>query len=581
MNIQSTRAGGQVSVHSESKQAEQQDLSQRVVNEARDSFVQQENGLERAAGGAATSALGSLAGTAAGAAVVAGIAQVADAVIPGDAFPVTSMIGPIAGVSAATLATLAAVRGGIDGYQAKAGAHTDALSTRRAFREAAGFTSTASAAFLGGVAAWKAVQYVVPDKSAWFGVAGAAAGAVVGAKVGKTTELFGGNLATIPMKKNAGMEGSQYSGKLKADAPPKQAETHSRFTPIFDDKNMTADVMKTLESAQESIRFETYLLNGEDGKALCDLLIKKAKEGLDVKVILDPFFQNFEAKRYEGDPNYSLGSYLKENGVDYLPYPVGKLTGSMTPSEHAKILVVDDKVAYLGGTNIDDTNNQDTNVKIEGASAGDIAKLFDESWLVSKNPDENVLGLTGDPTISDPNIKVFSTSPSRSTIKQAVIDNIREARKSIKIQMFTLTDDDLVEELEWAAHRGVDVQLQLCDNKEIFHLPTFHVPNLPTALQGKKSGIDVKWYVNPEFTQMHSKLMIFDEETTMLGSMNGIHNAFRGIHEYYSEIKDKDLAKQMSEKFQDDWDNRSEEVTSSLGYRVLGGIVEGLDGTVF
>ena len=132
-----------------------------------------------------------------------------------------------------------------------------------------------------------------------------------------------------------------------------------------------------------------------------------------------------------------------------------------------------------------------------------------------------------------------------------------------------------------AAERGVDVQLLLCDNKEIFHLPTFHVPNLPTALQAKKSGVNVKWYVNPEFTQMHSKLMVFDGEKTMLGSMNGIHNAFRGIHEYYSEITDKDLAGQMSTKFQDDWNNRSEEVTSNLGYRALGAVVEGLDDTVF
>ncbi len=111
---------------------------------------------------------------------------------------------------------------------------------------------------------------------------------------------------------------------------------------------------------------------------MADLLIQKSKEGLDVKVILDPFFQKFEAKHHKDNPNYALGKYLKDNGVDYLPYSTSKLTGSMTPSEHAKILVVDNKIAYLGGTNIDDTNNQDTNVKIDGAAAKDIAKLIDE-----------------------------------------------------------------------------------------------------------------------------------------------------------------------------------------------------------
>lgn len=581
MNIKSTHITAKKTPKSTAQEQAQQQLTQRIETEAQDSYRANNHGVSRTISGAFAGGVSSLAGAAAGAGVVAGMAQIADAVIPGDAFPASALLGPVAGVAAATLATMATVKGGVKGFQGKGGAHTNALAARQAFRDSSGFAATATGSFMGGVGAFKAAQAFFPQHALAASLAGAAVGAIAGAKVGGIVETFGGNLATIPMKRSAGLEGSKYTGIVGAKPPEPEAQTTSKFTPLFDDKPMTADVMKTVAEAKESIYFETYLLNGDDGKALCDLLIKKKKEGLDVKVILDPFFQSFEANRHEDDERYSLGSYLKDNGVDYLPYATSKLTGSMTPSEHAKILVVDNETAYVGGTNIDDTNNQDTNVKIEGPAAKDIAKLFHESWAVSKHEDPSVLGLMGDPTISDPSIEVFSTSPSRSTVKKAVIDNIREAKESIKIQMFTLTDDDLVDELKAAANRGVKVQLQLCDNKEIFHLPTFHVPNLPTALQAKKSGVEVKWYVNPEFTQMHSKLMIFDDEKTMLGSMNGIHNAFRGIHEYYSEIDNKELSQQMSAKFQDDWDNRSEEVTTSLGYKALGALVEGLDGTIF
>jgi len=576
MRIQSTSSTAKV------KKAQQaQPLAQRIKTEAKDIYKAENGVAGRIVGGAFSGAAGSVAGAAGGAAVMAGVAQLADAVIPGNAFPVSSLVGPVAGVTVATLAGLSALSGAVEGGRSEAGAHTNALVARDAFRTSAGFTSTAAGAFLGATGSYSLAQVFFPQHSLASGLAGLTLGALAGNWVGEKTSFFGGNLATIPMKKSAGLEGSKYSGKLTADAPPAGSQTTSKFTPLFDDKNFTKDVMKTIKNAKDSIRFETYLLNGEDGKALCDLLIEKKKEGLDVKVILDPFFQKFEASRHEGKPEYALGEYLEKNGVDYLPYPVEKLTGSMTPSEHAKILIVDDEVAYMGGTNIDDTNNQDTNVKIEGSAAGDIAKLFDESWAVSKDPDSNALGLIGDPTISDPNIKVFSTSPSRSTIKQAVINNIREADDNIRIQMFTLTDDDLVKELEAASRRGVKVQLQLCDNKEIFHLPTFHVPNLPTALQVEDSGVEVKWYVNPEFTQMHSKLMVFDDKKVMLGSMNGIHNAFRGIHEYYAEFADKDLANQMIEKFDDDWKNRSGNVESNLGFRALGAVVEGLDDAIF
>lgn len=578
MNIQSTHIRPALGATKKSQEA----LNTRIKSEARDAFVSSTGAGSRVALGALSGAAGSLAGAVAGAGVIAGVAQLADAVIPGNAFPVTALVGPALGLTAAAFATGSAITGGVAGFRGEAGAHTHALTTRSAFRDSAKFHAGAAGALLGATATSSLAQAFFPQHTLAGALAGLALGALAGSKIGGAVASFGGNLATIPMKKTAGLEGSPYSGKLRADAPPAESQTTSTFTPLFDDKPFTADVVKTLAAAKESILFETYLLNGEDGKALCDMLIKKKKEGLDVRVILDPFFQKFESKKREkGDDNYSLGQYLKDNGVDYVPYNTGKLTGSLTPSEHAKILIVDHKIAYMGGTNIDDTNNQDTNVKIEGPAAADIAKLFDESWAVSNNHDPNALGLHGDPTISDPNIRVFSTGPSRSTIKQAVIDNIREAKKSIEIQMFTLTDDDLVSELQGAAERGVDVRLLLCDNKEIFHLPTFHVPNLPTALQARKSGVDVKWYVNPEFTQMHSKVMVFDEAKTMLGSMNGIHNAFRGIHEYYAEIKDKELAQQMSSKFQADWDNRSEEVTSNLGYRILGAVVEGLDDTIF
>lgn len=578
MNIKSTQTH---SFNKGPRVSTQLPLREAIKYEAQDAFVASNPVASRIAFGSLSGASGSLAGALAGAGVVTGLAQLADAVIPGNVISVSGVAGAAFGVSALTMAALAAAKGATAGFHSSAGAHTNALTTRDAFRDSAKFHATAAGAAFGAVGAGALATALFPQHTALTGLAGLVGGALLGNKVGQTVAQFGGNGATIPMKRMAGLEGSAYSGRLRADAPPVEGRTTSRFTALFDDKPTTAEVMKSVAEAKSSIRFETYLLNGEDGKALCDLLIQKKKEGLDVKVILDPFFQNFEAKKFPDDPNYALGAYLKKNGVEYLPYATSKLTGSMTPSEHAKIMVIDDKVAFLGGTNIDDTNNQDTNVKIEGPAAADLGKLFDESWAVSADPDPNALGLIGEPTVSDPNIKVFSTGPSRSTIKQAVIDNVREAKKSIQIQMFTLTDDDLVNELKAAADRGVDVQLLLCDNKEIFHLPTFHVPNLPTALQAKKSGVQVKWYVNPEFTQMHSKLMVFDGEKTMLGSMNGIHNAFRGIHEYYSEISDRDLAAEMSAKFKNDWENRSEEVTSNLGYRALGAVVEGLDGIVF
>lgn len=488
------------------------------------------------------------------------------------------------GAGLAVAASIGAVAGAYTVYKATAGDHAGLFAMRDA-ANAAGRLEGAVALGAAGAAAGAMLGHPV------LALALGALGAVAGSKVGSFVGAVAGNLGGIIMKHNAGQAGSIYhetppptapSGPVSTSTPPAAPVGANRFTPLVDDDVLTRDAMAEVARATKSIVFETYLLNGPDGKAFCDLLVQKQKEGVDVKVILDPFFQGMEGRMQEGDPQYGMAHYLKENGVDCVTYPLSKLSGSLTPSEHAKVLVIDDHIAYVGGTNIDDTMNHDVNVKIEGPAALDVKAFFEESWVVATDPDPQVLGLARDPVGKSPDISIYTTSPSRSTVKEAILTNIREARESIKVEMFTLTDKDMVRELEAAAKRGVDVQVILCDNKEIFHLPTFHIPNLPTAIKMHDGNVQVRWYENSRFTQMHSKLAVFDHEKVMVGSANWIHNAFRGIHEYYTEIRDTDLAGKMEAQFAEDWQKCARPVEDpTRGQRILGAVVDGASGVIF
>ncbi|MFP4498222.1 MAG: phospholipase D-like domain-containing protein [Vulcanimicrobiota bacterium] len=353
----------------------------------------------------------------------------------------------------------------------------------------------------------------------------------------------------------------------------------NKFTPLIGDTEFTADVMKEVGNAKKSVYFETYLLNGKDGKAFADLLVKKKKEGLDVKVILDPSAQKLSKLIHRNNPEYGLHKYLTDNGVESVTYPVSKMKGYLVPTDHAKVCIVDDHISYLGGSNIDDTYNHDINVKIEGPATQDVKAFFEESWKVSTSPDKKELGYISDPKMRNKSgFKLTTTSPSRSTIKPAILENIKNARKSIKIEMFTFTDDDLEQAVIDAKKRGVDVRIILGGNREIFHLPTGGVPNIAAAVKFKKAGVPVKWYKNDEVNQLHSKACIFDEEKVMLGSANFIHGAFDGIHEYYGEINDKDFAGKINKQFEKDWEKYSVDVKQpGLKDRLLAGTVEALD----
>lgn len=543
-------------------------MREMVESAPQDSVLMQSSGLARATRGAVIGGAAGWAGATAG----GWAAGLANTVLPARGLPFVAAHLPtlLQGGLLASLGLGVAV-GAATLHRGTAGDHAPVLAVKNAARMA-GRVQGAVAGALAGASVSPHPALALPA---------ALAGAWAGSKVGAFAGGAAGNMAALLMKSRAGMEGSRFH--QAGDAGPKPASLGpNRYTPIVDDDNFFRDVMAEVAQAKKSIHFETYLLNGQDGKALCDLLIQKAREGVEVKVLLDPFFQKFEARQKKDDPLYSLGAYLRDNGVECADYALGKLTGSLTPSEHAKILVIDDSLAYLGGSNIDDTYNHDVNVKVEGPAAADIDGFFQESWTVATHPDPEVLGLARDPVVRADDLTVHSTGPSRSTVKQAVLDNIRNASKSIHIEMFTLTDDDLVDELVKAKERGVDVKVLLCDNKEIFHLPTFHVPNLPTALKLRDAGVDVRWYANPKFTQMHSKLALFDGETVMVGSANWIHHAFRGIHEYYGEIDNAELAAKMEAQFADDWNKHGEPVDEpKLGYRVLGTAVEAVDGLIF
>ena len=182
MNIKSTHISAKPTPRKSEAEQTQQQLTQRIETEARDSYKANTHGIERTIGGAFAGGLGSLAGAAAGAGVVAGVAQIADAVIPGDAFPVSAMIGPFGGVALGALATMATVEGGVKGFRGKAGAHTNALTTREAFRDSSGFVATATGGFLAGAGAVKAAQVFFPQYTIAAGITGAALGAIAGSK---------------------------------------------------------------------------------------------------------------------------------------------------------------------------------------------------------------------------------------------------------------------------------------------------------------------------------------------------------------------------------------------------------------
>ncbi len=150
-------------------------------------------------------------------------------------------------------------------------------------------------------------------------------------------------------------------------------------------ESMFADMLPALESAEHSIYVESFIIGmGEMWGRIHEILRRKAREGLDVRLIYDDagclslLPHNYdEILRAEGIRAFSFNPFV----------PLLNLV--MNNRDHRKIMVVDGAVAFTGGINMaDEYINQrvrfghwkDSGVRLEGPAARSLANIFLTFW---------------------------------------------------------------------------------------------------------------------------------------------------------------------------------------------------------
>ena len=145
------------------------------------------------------------------------------------------------------------------------------------------------------------------------------------------------------------------------------------------------EVMQVLQNAKHHIHLEYYIYEqDETGTAIIELLIQKAREGVEVRFIYDDFGSPSIKKKIEKrmrdagvqvHPFHKVHFYLLANRINY--------------RNHRKIIVVDGQTAFVGGINVSDkyVNNKpgqlywrDTHLRIDGPGVYYLQYLFISDW---------------------------------------------------------------------------------------------------------------------------------------------------------------------------------------------------------
>jgi len=280
-----------------------------------------------------------------------------------------------------------------------------------------------------------------------------------------------------------------------------------------------------LKNAKKFIFLEYFILaDGIMLEQILDVLIEKASQGVEVKILYDDF-------GCAGVLSSKTIKKIKKSNIDILSFNRMKLhiNFGMNYRNHRKIVVIDNKIAYTGGINIGDEylglnpkfkKWHDAAVRIEGAAVWSLTLSFLETWNFSIKT-SNKLNYNNYYSMhkveSDEIILPFSDSPieKNNLTRNLYLHLINSAKKEILITTpYLIFDNEIFTSLKFAANSGIDVKIvipKIADKKLVYLVTESY------ALDLIKEGVKIYKY-SPGF--IHSKLMVIDNKRALIGTTN-------------------------------------------------------------
>ncbi len=242
---------------------------------------------------------------------------------------------------------------------------------------------------------------------------------------------------------------------------------------LIDGPASFAALAGAIRSARTRIDMESYEFDDVAGGAFADLLLAARHRGVEVNLIYDAW------GAYDTKPE--LFSRLRQGGVKVLEYnplrPNARMPIKVNARDHRKLLCVDGRIAITGGVNISrvyrnahghgaaDPNDEtwrDTDVRIDGPVVAQFEHYFMETWHQQKGPvlaDPPAAPLAG---LNGVTVQAIDGAPDNGQplIYRTLLAAIALSQTSVHLTTgFFVPTPDLMQALEAAARRGVDVQV--------------------------------------------------------------------------------------------------------------------------
>jgi cardiolipin synthase len=283
--------------------------------------------------------------------------------------------------------------------------------------------------------------------------------------------------------------------------------------------------------------------------------MERARAGIRVYFLFDEVGSHDLPKAYLRE--------LEAAGIEVSAFNTRKGPGNrfqLNFRNHRKVVVVDGKVAWVGGHNVGDEylgldpkfgHWRDTHVRIEGPSALGAQLSFAEDWYWAT---DRRVDVTWEPTASnrgDLPVLILPSGPADEyeTANLMFVHAINLATERIWIASpYYVPDRPVITALQLAAMRGVDVRILIPDEPD--HLAVY-LAAFTYLDEAGQSGVRFYRYQDGF---LHQKVMLVDHSLATVGTANFDNRSFRLNFEITAAVSDTDFAAQVQDMLEKDFD---------------------------
>ncbi len=323
----------------------------------------------------------------------------------------------------------------------------------------------------------------------------------------------------------------QVSRFLSSDGFPVYTNTSVTYFPMGE--QMLEALIADMKKATKCIFMEYFIISeGQIWTRIKDVLIEKAAEGVDIRLLIDDFgCMPINDKKFRNE--------LRRAGIRvsvFAPVTQNVSRLSFNYRNHQKITIIDGNVGYTGGINLaDEYANlyekhgrwKDTGVRLEGEGVWGLTSIFLTMWEITISYETDIDYSAYLPEVSMPAdgyVQPFADGPANNPDNPALevyTHLINKARDYVYITTpYLVLDKRMAEDLCRSARSGVDVRILVPHIYDKWYVHMVSVANYGMLLE---NGVHVYEYI-PGF--IHSKTIVCDDECAVCGTINTDYRSF-------------------------------------------------------